>query len=105
MFNALINQIDDQILQHLAGGELIRFIPSEGDPVEVRGIFDQAYEMMTEGEAGLSSFAPAVFVRAEDLEIEPLVDEDQIEVDGVLFHIRDIHRDGKGGSLLLLHTA
>jgi len=104
MFNSLLARADDQVLNILQGGELIRFLPRNDAPVLVRGIFDKAFEVISDGEAGLMSFQPAIFIRVEDLGAQPIEEDDRFEVDGALFEVREVKRDGKGGIMILMHT-
>ena len=97
----LLLAADRAALQHLGGS--IRYTPSGGQPVDVRGIFDAAYVRVDAGQAGVTSCGPVVFVRTEDLPTDPEVDEGAtITVEGVQYRIQEPEKDGQGGALLFL---
>lgn len=99
---ALLAAADRAALHHLGGA--VRYAPSAGDPVDVRGIFDATYVRQDAGHAGVVSSGPAVFLRLADLPSDPTVDEGAtITVDAVQYRIREPQKDGQGGVLLLLY--
>ncbi len=102
---ALLAAVDRAILQGDLGGT-VRYTPSAGAPVDVRGIFDAAYVRVGAGGAGAVSQGPAAFVRLADLPTDPEDDPDPIvtveEPVGVFtpYSVREVHRDGQGGAVL-----
>jgi hypothetical protein len=72
--------------------------------VDLVGVFDAAYVLAEAGgRVGVTSSLPAVFVRLEDLPLNPDEDQPTITVAGVAYKIHEVQRDGQGGALLLLH--
>lgn len=100
-FPALLAAADRAALQYLGGP--VRYAPSAGAPVDVRGVFDAVYVKADAGQAGVMSSGPAVFLRLEDLPTDPEDDEATITVEGSTYRVREVQRDGQGGVLLLLH--
>jgi hypothetical protein len=101
-FPALLASSDRAVLQHLGG--TVVYAPSDGEPVEVPGIFDAAWVRVDAGQAGVISSGPAVFLRLADLPLDPETDEPRIEVDGKMSRVREVHKDGQGGVILELHV-
>lgn len=100
-FSALLAVADRAALQHL--GDTVRYWPSSGEPVEVRGIFDASYVSADVGaQHGVVSASPAVFLRLGDLPTDPETDDPKIEVAGDHYQVREPRKDGKGGVLLIL---
>lgn len=101
-FPALLAAADRAALQHLGGP--VRYTPSAGAPVDVRGIFDAAYVRADAGQAGVVSSGPAVFLLVADLPSDPGTDlAATVTVDGATYKIREPQKDGLGGVLLQLH--
>lgn len=105
----LLAAADRAALTHLGGA--VRYLPTAGYPVDVRGIFDAAYVHASAGEAGVMTSGPAVFLRLKDLVstdgvlLDPEEDEPRIFVEDVEYRVRESQRDGQGGVVLLLHRA
>lgn len=103
-FAELLSAVDAVALASLSGSEVVTYRNGEGFTVTVRAIFESRYQLVTLGEAGVSSFAPSVFVRAEDLNSDPREDlEARIFVGARKFSIRETQPDGQGAILILLH--
>lgn len=94
---------DRAVLHHLGG--TVRYAPSVGAPVDVRGIFDAAYVRADVGQAGVASSGPAVFFRLADLPADPAADKPTLTVDGTTYKVAKVEKDGQGGVLLRLHRA
>lgn len=100
-FAALLGRTDRSVVDHLGGP--VTYVPSAGDPVEVSGIFDAAYQRVDVGEAGVVSSSPAVFLMLEDLPSDPEEDPDpRVVVSGFSYKVTEPQKDGAGGVLLLL---
>jgi len=101
-FPALLASSDRAVLQHLGG--TVVYAPSDGEPVEVPGIFDAAWVRVDAGEAGVTSVGPAVFLRLSDLPSDPEDDAGaRVTAGGTTYRIREAQRDGQGGVVLHLH--
>lgn len=94
----------DKIVRTKLGG-LVTYAPSTGDPVTVNGVFDASYDMVSVGRAGVSGYAPAVFLTLSDLPSDPTIDTPAITVGSVEYKIREVKPDGLGGVWILLHEA
>jgi len=84
-------------------GRDILYAPEGQDASTVTGIFDASYERINQGEAGVSTFGPAVFFLLADLPVDPEDDEPTITIDGYDYSIRETAKDGIGGVLIFLH--
>jgi hypothetical protein len=98
---ALLAAADRAVLQQLGG--TVRYAPTAGQAVDVRGVFEAAYVRTEAGQAGVVSSGPAVFLRLADLPSDPEDDSPTITVEGVEYSVREPQKDGQGGVLLLLH--
>lgn len=102
-FAALLAAADRAALSTL--GDAIRYEPSPmtGEAVDVRGIFDAVYVRVEAGGASVSSSGPAVFLRLSDLPGDPEEDDDAlVTARGTEYRVRESHKDGQGGVLLML---
>lgn len=86
-----------------AFGETVTYAPSEGEPVQVSGVFEAAYRLVETAEAGVSSTSPAVFFKLADLPANPEEDSPTITIGSSNYSIRECRKDGQGGVLILLH--
>lgn len=102
-FPSLLEAADRAALHHL-GGALV-YEPEAGDPVEVRGIFENTdVNVVVQGQEIMSS-GPRVFLRLSDLPSDPSGEGKgwpRIVRGGVTYATQDVHRDGHGGVLLTL---
>lgn len=61
----------------------ILYTPAVGAPVIVNGIFDAFHRLaLSDGEAGVETLVPAVFVRLADLPVDPEFDEPTVTISG-----------------------
>jgi hypothetical protein len=106
MFPDLVERIDRAVQGHL-GGVTVTYATASGDPVEVEGMFDENYLLISPGETAVESGVPALFLRLEDLPELPEDDDPEITIDGKVYRVRERQTDGSagGGVLLLLHRA
>jgi hypothetical protein len=103
-FTGLLATADRAILGLLGG--VVRYSPTTGPAVTIKGIFDCAYLKVALGQAGISSEGPVVWFRESDLPSDPEVDlEAEITIGETVFTIRETHKDGQGGVLIFLHEA
>lgn len=89
------------------GGVTVMYAPAVGDPVLVTGMFDAEY-VLAKGspEAGVGVTGPAVFLRLEDLPLDPEDDEPTLTIGGVDYTmVGPPQPDGMGGVLLVLRTS
>lgn len=94
----------DRAALDILGGP-VRYAPRIGAPVDVTGVFDLAFVRVDAGTTGVSSSGPAVFLRLADLPSDPGMDKPQITVEGVIYNVAKVEKDGLGGVLLRLHRA
>ena len=102
-FAELIERTDRAAQRHL-GAVKVMYRPSLGDPVEVEGIFDEAYRLSEEGEAGVETVTPAISFRLEDLPLHPNEDEPEIWMGDTVYSVRERQPDSMGGMIRLLLT-
>lgn len=103
-FAELLQDADAQVHSHL--GNSCVYVPTSGPEVTMPCVFDAAYVLAEPRGPGVSSNAPAVFVRAEALPAgwEPDVGA-TVRRGAVTYSINEVKPDGQGGVLLLLHVA
>ena len=105
-FSDALASADRSIRQALGETEPVTYSPSDGDPVEVDGIFDAAYVNVEAGQAGVSSSGPVVWLGLDDLPSDPSTDYDAtVTVAGTEYKIREAMPDGKGSVRIFLHLA
>jgi hypothetical protein len=93
----------DRAVHATLGGELVTYAPAEGGPVEVTGIFDAVYVLASgNAEAGVETTGPAVFLRLEDLPVDPEDDEPTLTIRGVAYRVTERRPDSMGGIVLAL---
>ncbi|HET9063670.1 MAG TPA: hypothetical protein VFO62_10315 [Candidatus Binatia bacterium] len=102
-FAELVAAADRAAQQHL-GGEPVIYAPAAGAPVSVVGIFDEVYAVAKgEPEAGVGVLGPAVFLRLEDLPVDPESDEPTLTIRGFDYRMTGPPQpDGIGGVMLTL---
>jgi len=94
----------DRAAQDHLGGVAVTYEPEGGVAVEVTGIFDAAHVLpATQGRAEIEQVGPVLWVRLEDLPVDPDIDEPTITIAGTDYKIRERQRDGAGSIRLLLH--
>jgi hypothetical protein len=105
-FASLVAQVD-RAAQRLLGGELVTYAPAVGVPVQVTGIFDANYVLVTGsiGNAGVEALGPAVFFRLEDLPVDPEDDEPLLTIRGVDYKVTERRPDDMGGIVLAIRRA
>lgn len=80
--------------------------PESGAPVDVTGIFDEAYVLAKgDAEAGVEAAGPAVFLRLDDLPVDPEQDEPTLAIGGREYRVIERRPDGLGGIVLALRLA
>lgn len=100
---ALIAGVDARVVDTFRDDAI--YTPAVGDPVPVRCVFDRAYLLAADvGGPGVSTTAPAAFVRLEDLPGDPPPYGD-LQVRGVDYRVTEPKPDGQGGVLLVLQEA
>lgn len=100
-FRSLVNRV----LKHstTAFGEEITLYPKTGRVFKIRGIFDNAYQVMDpDTERFVSVNQPALGVNLNDIPSEIKV-EDEVVIRKIRYRIVDKQEDGQGGATLLLH--
>lgn len=89
-------------------GEAFTYTPGAGSAVPCTGIYDERYVTVDPGlgQPGVASSGPAVFLTLVDLSSDPLTDTGATVTrikTGVVYTPYEVHKDGQGGVLLLLH--
>jgi hypothetical protein len=81
----------------------ITYAPAVGASVPVIGIFDEQY-VLAKGTAyaGVEALGPAVFLRLEDLPLDPEDDDPVITIRGNEYSVVERRPDGLGGIVLVL---
>lgn len=81
----------------------ILYTPDQGATVQVTGIFDENY-VLAKGtpDAGVETIGPAVFIRLEDLPVDPEDDEPTLTIRGAQYRVVERRPDGMGGIVLAL---
>jgi hypothetical protein len=96
-FAELVAGMDRAAMERL-GGVPVLYQPEVGAPVPVTGIFDEQFVLVKgDIEAGTEALGPAVFLRLEDLPVDPKLDKPTLIIGGQLYKGRERHRDGFGG--------
>jgi hypothetical protein len=107
MFADLVTLID-RAAQELLGGTPVVYVTKDGvtvDPAPV-GIFDKAYVLTDPSNAGVEQVGPVLWLRLEDLPVDPELDDPRITIEGQDYVVHARQKDGVGGSVrLLLHEA
>jgi len=102
----------DSLTQSILGtsmaamGTPFTFIPKGGQPIEVRGVFDDAHvegEVDAGGEVVTSTHAPIIGIKISEFSQEPK-QRDKIKRKGINYDIIDTLPDGQGGLRLVLHV-
>ena len=105
-FTDLMAVADSTIRQQL-GGPVV-YTPGVGVAVTVRGIFTAPHTQVDVGDqgGGVSTVSPTVFLTLADLPSDPKADTAaRVTIAGATYQAHDVHPDGMGGALLLLHKA
>jgi hypothetical protein len=104
-FAELVERIDRSVQARL-GGEPVIYQPAVGAAVTVTGIFDPVYVLVKgDPEAGVETLGPVVFLRLEDLPVDPEDDDPTLTIRGVTYrHVVERLPDGFGGIVLALRT-
>lgn len=79
----------------------ITYQPAVGPAVHVSGIFDEIYALAKgDPDAGVESLGPAVFLRLEDLPVDPEVDDPTLIIAGVGYRVVERRPAGLGAIML-----
>ncbi len=98
-----VARADRDVLDAL--GEPVIYQPTVGAAVPVTGVFAEQYQLAKGGgEAGVGALGPAVFLRLEDLPLDPEDDDEPtVTIRGIAYHVvGPPHRDEVGGAALVL---
>jgi hypothetical protein len=102
-FFDLVTATDRAVKGHL-GGVPVLYAPAAGAVVEVTGIFHEDYQLVEEGENGVSSLGPAVFLELADLPVDPRQDTPALTIAGFDYTVHEVRPAGMVSVLLLLHV-
>lgn len=100
-FRDAVAAMDARLVEDL--GEPTSYTSAAGVTGTPNGIFDEQYQLVDEGHAGVSSSGPAVFYREAELPADPKTDTPTIVIGGVAYEVAVVKKDGHGGVLLMLH--
>lgn len=100
-FAELVATVDKAAQDHL-GAVTVVYEPYLGSTAEVKGIFDERYELVQPGEAGVEMVGPAVWLRLADLPGDPRKDKAKLVINGVRYSIKERQTDGAGETIVLL---
>jgi hypothetical protein len=102
-FAALVARVDRSSQARL-GGESLIYQPASRPPVPVTGIFDNPFVLVAapSAEAATETLGPSVFLRLEDLPIDPEFDEPRLVIRGIAYRVTAREPDGVGGIVLRL---
>lgn len=105
-FTDLVARVD-RAAQTMLGGELVTYAPAVGAPVQVTGIFDANYVLAkgSIGNAGVEATSPAVFLRLEDLPVDPEDDDPVLTIRSLDYKVHERLPDDMGGIVLALRRA
>ncbi len=82
---------------------LITYQPAAGAAVTPNVIFDENYVLAKgDGEAGVETLGPAVFLKLADLPIHPDLDDPILTINGVLYRVTERRAAGLGAMVLAL---
>lgn len=82
---------------------IITYQPASGPAVSVSVVFGEPYVLVQGGaEAGVETVAPTVFLRLEDLPIDPEIDDPILTISGVAYRVTERRPAGLGSIMLLL---
>lgn len=99
-FTELLATADSLALDAL--GQEVTYTSGVGAVATPLGIFDEQYQRVDLGEAGVQSTGPAVFVQLADLSSDPETDTTAtVTVSGTTYEITEVQKS-KGGIRLLL---
>jgi hypothetical protein len=100
-FADLVAAADRAVRGNLGG--VVVYRSTFGPPLEVSGVFDELY-LLAQGDAaaGVEAAGPAVFLRLEDLPLDPEDDDPIIEIASRSYRVVERRPDGIGGIVLAL---
>ena len=81
----------------------VTYTPPGGEPIAVRGVFDEAHEIIkTAGDGSeYSTTAPVLGIRLLDWATAP-VQGGTLSIDGTIYRVFDLQPDGEGGVDVIL---
>jgi hypothetical protein len=104
-FSELVERVD-RAAQDLLDGVAITYTPLDGTPVSVIGVFDERWRLEDPGGAGVEQITPAVWVRLEDLPVDPDDDDPLITIAGIDYTVHRREYDSiRASVMLLLHRS
>lgn len=98
-----VERADRSCLSHL-GSVDVTYAPSVGDPVVVQGLFDRPYDLLVEGAAeyGVEQRAPMVWIRLDDLPVDPNDDDPIVTIDGQDYEVIERKPDAERAAIVLV---
>lgn len=101
-------ELSDRVLRAAtsagAFGEAVQYVPADGDPFDIRGVFDDAHEpLTTDGEVNVNTTMTVLSIRSGDVPAGVAVEEDRVVVRETTFLIVDVQSDGQGTLDLILN--
>lgn len=103
-FTDLVAELDQAVMAEL-GGEQVIYQPAVGAAVTITGMFDAQYVLAQgDAETGVEVAGPAVFLRLNELPVDPALDEPILTIRGTNYNAKKRNPDGVGGILLTLRV-
>lgn len=97
-----LTSLDANLLNFL-GAKDVTYTPSVGEAVTVKGLFDDASQLVDPGgEAGLEMPVPMLWLRLAELPGDPMTDSPTITVDGNTYTVYERRSDGDTGQSIQL---
>jgi len=85
-----------------AFAETVSYTPSDESSFEVRGVFNDVYDIIDDQNSDIVSSKPTLGVRASDFENKPRID-DEVTIRSNDYIVTEVQRDGEAAYVLFLH--
>ena len=99
------NLVDGVLTQSMKTfGEAVTFFPEEGGVFELRGVFDNDFQLVdVQTDQLISANQPALGVNLNDFNFD-LKKGCEVSIRNVRYRVQEKKEDGQGGAVLLLHA-
>lgn len=102
MSEAFLDALEDDLAGFLTEfGEAVTYTPVGGSAEIIQAIFDEPWQLVTQGEQELDGSMP--FITVNDPDVPALAYGDTFEIRGVTFVCVGIEQDGTGQTEVKLH--
>jgi hypothetical protein len=99
IWGGLAAATDAAILDNL--GITVSYKRGAAAPVQITAIFDGDYVPVDTGRSEIAAQGPMIFIRLSSLTSDP-ARGDEVTVNGVLYAVESVHKDGEGAAELML---